>query len=124
MGPAGPVPPGSSPLVPPASQAQVHQAKDGFEKSGKAHNPEIHDLVVKKALNSDFELSVHRPNFYFILNALTFQSSSIWRTPVTDFSSNIMNKWFWVPKHVKNTKSPPKMFRNQVFGMWGWNSEM
>jgi hypothetical protein len=111
-------------LVPPASQAQVPQAKDGFEKSEKTHNPQIHDLVVKTCLNSDFELSVHRPTFIFILNALTFQSASIWRTPVRDFSSNMMKRWFWVPKHVKNTKFKNKMFRNQVFGMWGWNSEM
>ena len=40
--------PGISALVPPASQAQVPQAKDGFEKSEKTHNPQIHDLVVNK----------------------------------------------------------------------------
>ena len=40
------------------------------------------------------------------------------------FSGMIGETRFWVTKHVKNTQNTKNMFRNQGFGMWGWNSEM
>ena len=65
-------------------------------QSEKTHNPQIHDLVVNKCLNLNFELSAHRSRFIFILNAIAFQSASIEPTPVNHFSGRIGETRFWV----------------------------